>query len=1087
MLVGLLGPVMVEAADGTRASVGGPRVRALLGLLALEAGRVVPVARLVDGVWGEDPPAGTANALQTLASRLRTALPGAVRSDGGGYVLELAAENVDAHRFTREIQAGRTLLATGETERAVMHFDAALALWRGEPFIDTGESEVLRTAAVQLIEHRLEAIELRADALRAVGRGGEVVRELRTEVAAYPFRETLAARLVRALAAAGRTSEAIQQFRQTEAILREELGTTPAEVLRSALDELHRDVPQDLASGGPVSETTSGSVRAEAVSASGNTEASTVSAPPLPRRRTSFVGRGHDVDGVRQALRESRLVTLSGTGGVGKTRLAAETVGAHAADWTDGYAFVELAALERERADRPALTAVGVAIANALAQSELPNDLSTEWADELERTLSGRRMLVVLDNCEHVVEATARLIDDLLQRLPLLRVLTTSREPIGVDGERLYPVRTLALPEADADFRAVTASPAIRLFLDRATAALPDFALSEGNCADIHAIVRSLDGMPLAIELAAARVRSLPLPELSARLADRFRLLTNSTRHAVARHRTLHAAVAWSWELLTDAESAAARRFSIFAGGASLDAITRVCGPDAIDTITSLVTKSLVDFDGQRYRMAETIRAYASAELSAAGEADEVARIHADCFLEFTDAAAHGLRTPAQPEWLARLIAEHDNCATALRWAVAAGDGERAVRLYGNLVWYWLLRGLHGDISERRREVLALLGDTPPPGCTGAYLACRYGEQLPAYFTNIWWGQIRENTGEFERLTRAALTEEQPPHPLFVLVLALRDLLGDDESLLTACTHSDDPWLRGNALIAKGFDELGGDHPARALPTLEAALTCLSAHGDARSYSRALISLASYRTRMLGLDSARPLIVRALELLSADLGAGERMGVLLFAAEMYLVGGDTDSAATYIDRAETLLTPHIIPAPGRFLAATQAHLAHLRGDNERALELFRRMTEQPLPAGPPPAGRHDTVRFVNQVFVSTVHAATLVAAGRPDDALRELAMPRDLAAQSSAALLAEVGIGYALVALAKGTPGRAARILGATDRINRRAGVTRIGPFRRRALDQAEAALGPVRLGAEFLAGARLPDEAVLELLRTVR
>ncbi len=981
------------------------------------------------------------------------------------------------------MEAGRALLAAGEAERASACFDAALTLWRGEPLIDVGESEVLHAAALRLTEQRLEAVELRADALRALGRGGEVVRELLTEVAAHPFRETLAARLMRALAAAGRTSEAMQQFQRTEALLREELGTTPAEVLRSALAELQTNTTRVSAVDGPAAETASGSDPTGDAAATAAARVST----PLPRRRTSFVGRGHDVDGVRQALRASRLVTLSGSGGVGKTRLAAETVGAHAADWADGYAFVELAPLERERADRSAVTAVGAAIANALTRFERPDELATEWAEALERTLSGRRMLLVLDNCEHVVEATAHLIDDLLHRLPLLRVLTTSREPIGVDGERLYPVQTLDLPAADAAFPVATGSPAVRLFLDRATAAHPDFALSEANSADIRAIVRSLDGMPLAIELAAARVRSLPLPDLRARLSDRFQLLTNSTRHAVPRHRTLHAAVAWSWELLTDAEAAAARRFSIFAGGATLDAIIRVCGPDAIDTVTSLVTKSLVDFDGQRYRMAETIRAYAAVELTAVGGADEVARVHADCFLEFSDAAAPGLRTAAHPDWLGRLIAEHGNCAAALRWALDAGDGERAVRLYANLVWYWLLRGLHGDIAERRREILTLLGDTPPPGCTAAYLACRYADEVPAYFTNIWWGQIQENTGQFERLTRAALTEDRAPHPIFVLILALRDLLADDDSLLLACTTSDDPWLRGNALIAQGFDELGGDHPARALPTLEAALACLSVHGDARSHSRALISLASYRTRMLGLDSARPLIARALELLSADLGAGERIGVLLFSAEMSLVGGDTDSAATYLDRAEPLITPHIIPAPGRFLAATQAHLAHLRGDNDRALALFRRMSEMPFPAGPPPAGRHDTARFVIPVFVSTVYAATLVAAGQPDDALHGLSIPRELAAQTSAALLAEVGIGYALVALAKGAPASAARILGATDRINRRAGVSRIGPFRRRALDQAEAALGPADLGAEFLAGARLTDEAVLELLRTVR
>ncbi|GAB2554472.1 AfsR/SARP family transcriptional regulator [Nocardia heshunensis] len=1079
MQVELLGPIVVEAADGTRTTVRGPRVRTLLGLLALNAGRVVPAPRLVDGLWGQDPPGGGPQALQTLASRLRPAVSGAVRNHKGGYVLDLAPEAVDVHRFTRAIEAGRTLLAADEVERAITSFDAALALWRGEPFIDVGESEVLRAAGLRLTELRLEVVELRADAFRMLGRSGEVVRELRSEVAAHPLRETLAARLIRALSVAGRTPEAIQQFQRTEALLREELGTTPTQVLRAALADIHANTTSDH------------TIEASAPAAtpppdrSHPTPPAPTGPPSLPRRSTSFVGRGPDVDGARQALREARLVTLSGTGGVGKTRLATETVSAHTEDWADGYAFVELAALERERADRPATNAVGVAIANALTHFQRPDDLSTNWAEVLERTLSGRRTLLVLDNCEHVVAATAHLIDDLLQRLPLLRVLTTSREPIGVDGERLYPVRTLALPAADADVPTLTMSAAVRLFLDRARTVSPDFTLSQSNAADIRAIVRSLDGMPLAIELAAARVRSLPLSELNARLADRFRLLTNSTRHVADRHRTLHAAVAWSWGLLTDAEAAAARRFSMFAGGATLDAVIQVCGPRAIDTVTSLVMKSLVEFDGQRYRMVETIRAYAAAELIAADEVDEVARLHADCFLQFTDAAAHGLRTATYPDWLARLIAEHSNCETALRWALDVGDGERAVRLYANLVWYWLLRGLHTDVSERRREVLALLGDTPPPGCTGAYLACRYAEDLPPYFTTVWWGQIQENTGEFERLTRAALTEDRPPHPIFVLILALRDLLDDDDTLLSVCTTSDDPWLRGNALIAKGFDDLGGSDAVRGQPALEAALTCLSAHGDARSYSRALIALASFRTRVLGLDSARTLIASAVELLSPELGAGERIGVLLFTADMHLVGGDPDGAAPLLARAEALLTPNIIPAPERFLAATQAHLAHLRGDNDRALELYRRMADYPLPVGPPPAGRHDTVRFVNLTYMSTAQAATLAAVGRQEEALRVLALPRDLTAQTSTALLAEVGTGYALIALASGDPERAARILGATDRLNRRGGVIRIGPFRRRALDQTHEALGPARANAEFLVGAQLSDEALLDLLRT--
>ncbi|MFE3196129.1 BTAD domain-containing putative transcriptional regulator [Nocardia sp. NPDC059240] len=1090
MQVRLLGPV--TATDGVEIPIGGPRVRALLALLTLEAGRPVPVARLIDRIWDEQLPVDAVNALQTLVKRLRSSLPDRVIRHDSGYSLTLDPEAADVHRFTAALAAGRAFLVAGQAGQAAERLDAALAEWRGAPLADVAESPGLHTLALELTDQRLVAIELRADAYRLLGRSGEVLHELAAEAAAHPFRETLAARLITALNAVGRRSEAIRMFERIEELLHTELGTAPAAVLREAMAEVRFAPSEDgvaqTDAGAvtpifPAARASSDTIGVGTESTAGQVNSANWPIPAtLPRRFTSFVGRGADVDGVARMLGACRVVTLVGTGGVGKTRLATETIEAHADDWPDGRVFVELAVLDRERPDRADPATVGRTILTALGHLDQP-DPGDDWLETLCHTLRDRRMLLMLDNCEHVAASTAQATAALLQRLPLLTVLATSREALGIDGERLYPVRTLPLPAADATRAEADSSAAVRLFTDRAAAVRPDFALTEDNCADLCALVRGLDGLPLAIELAAARMQALPLREITARLTDRFRLLTSSARYAVPRHRTLLAAVAWSWELLTEPEAELARRFSIFACGATLDAIIRTCGADPIDVLASLVAKSLIEFDGERYRMAETIRAYAAGQLEISGRSDLMARTFADYAIEFTDAAAVGLLGPAQHDWLRRLSADHGNLEAALRWAIRTGDSARALRLHGNLAWFWMLCGYHEVLTAYRDEVLALVGDRPPDGCAGAYLASRYAAGLPPQVLGIWWMRIDCDAVEFERLVRIAMAEAHPPHPIFVLILALRSKVDGDSRLLAECTAAEDNWLRGNALLLESYEALGGDTPRSGLPMLEAAVECLGRHGDPRSHTRALIACARFHLRFSGLDTAAPIIARAVDLLVDELSVSEQVGVLSQAAGMHLFAGDIDGGAQYLDRAQGLPAERLAPVVRQSLAANQAQLASLRGDPQRAIALFRQLPGPLLPPGPAPLVPHDAIRLIDPVEHLLLYAAALTEAGLLDDAARELAPARALAQPAFPVLLAAIAAGYAVLAVAHGAFEQAARIVGVVERINQRTGIRLVGADLRRAREGARAALTPERFAAECAVGTATGDAQIIDLL----
>ena len=725
----MLGPVEVRDGAGVAREVSGTRLRALLVLLALRAGQVVPAGLLIDELWGERLPADAGNALQALVSRLRRAVgePAAVASSSAGYQLRINRDDVDLFRFERLAAQGRAALSANPGEAAAL-LGQALALWRGEPLPDAAETETGQAAIARLTELRLAATEDRADAeLRLSEQPGQnerirrLIADLEGLLMATPTRETLAALLMRALAADGRRGAALQVYERTRERLADELGADPSPRLAALHLELLRD---DAAHGKPPA------------AGEGNGRPGEAALGNLPAARTSFVGREGDLGGVRALLGEYRLVTLTGPGGAGKTRLAIETARAALADAPGpggplpGGAWLAELAPVTDPADVAAtvLSALGVREQALLISRQARNAMESGTArdpvtgngtagdgtagdgatddDVLERligALAGRRALLVLDNCEHLVAAAADLADRVLARCPGMRVLATSREPLNITGEALWPVGPLA------------ESPAERLFTERAAAVSPGFRLTAENSPAVSGICQALDGMPLAIELAAARVRAMTPAQIADRLDQRFRLLTGGSRTALPRHQTLRAVVDWSWDLLGDTERALLRRLSVFTGGATLEAAEQVCtglngtgapvaAADVLDLVTALADKSLVTVrqtqDGPRYRLLETIKEYGRERLADAGETEDLRRRHGAYFLTFAERGQPYLFGAEQLDWLRRLGADTDNVHLAIRAAVAAGDRETAIGLVGGFGWYWWLRSMKQEATD---------------------------------------------------------------------------------------------------------------------------------------------------------------------------------------------------------------------------------------------------------------------------------------------------------------------------------------------------------------------------------------------------
>jgi len=754
MRIGVLGAVVAWDGAGGRIAVGGPRGRALLALLAVDAGRFVSAERLIDGLYGEEPPDGAANALQSQVSRLRAVLRLPIEHTSAGYRLPIEPDEVDAHRFERLAGEGHRELAAGDPTRASDLLGEALALWRGPAFADVPSAQ---PQATRLAGLRAEAAADRVDAELSLGRAADVLDELRTVIAEDPLRERAQAQLVRALHAAGRTAEALAAFEDAKRTLADELGADPGAELAEAHLAALRSEPSNAST-------------------------------PLPAQLTSFVGRDGELRQVAELLRQARLVTLLGPGGTGKTRLAVEA----AAD-AGPSVFVALAPHVADDVPQAVLTALGLREGTSARRGP-------GGADPVDRLVSALReqaTLLVLDNCEHVVAAAAELVARLLPACPGLRVLATSREPLGITGEQLAPIPRLAVPPPGVPAAEAGAYPAVRLFLDRARASDPAFRLTDETAADLVRICTALDGLPLAIELAAARVRTLPVADIAARIGDRFQLLARGSRTADERHRSLRGVVEWSWDLLDEEERSLARRLTVFPGGATLGYAEQVCAAP-VDLLPELADKSLVELSNGRYRMLETIRAFCAEKLAEAGETDRFRRAHAQTFLQLVEDADPKLRTARQLDWLPELDAEYDNIVAALRWSAVA-EPTLALRIAASLSMYWWLRGLRYEGSALSREILRHCSAEP---------AKEYREQfLMCLLTAMAGSPEAAETATYRAYAEQYLVDTSwvPRHPMLLMLSGV--VLGPPEDEDARLRLSDlalhtDPWF--TALVPMG-------------------------------------------------------------------------------------------------------------------------------------------------------------------------------------------------------------------------------------------------------------------------------------------
>ncbi|MFI0348944.1 BTAD domain-containing putative transcriptional regulator [Actinomadura sp. 9N407] len=887
---GVLGPVEVRL-DGQAVAVGGPRVRALLAMLLLDAGNVVGTDRLIDGLYGEDPPGDAANALQSQVSRLRRGLGNGALVAGhpAGYRLAVDREDVDVHRFER-------LAGTGRAREA-------LELWRGPALADVSAPFAAGQVA-RLEERRAGVAEDCAEAEVASGEYAAAARRMRGLIADHPLRERARGLLMRALYGSGRQAEALEVYEEARTLLADELGADPS----AELAEVHVAILR----GSPA-------LRRDQVLSE------------LPAQLTSFVGREQELERVGRTLAEGRLVTLLGPGGVGKTRLALEA----AAREEGEVCFVDLSPVG-DGAEVPK------AVLGALGLRESGMRPGTETAaDPVERILTaldGRRMLLVLDNCEHVIEAAARLAHRLLGARSGLRILATSREALGITGESLRPLPPLPLPPDGAAAGEAAAYPAVRLFADRAAAVRPDFEVDAENTEAVLRICAALDGLPLAIELAAARLRALPVQEVARRLDDRFRLLSRGDRVAAPRHQTLRAVVEWSWDLLDEAERTLARRLTVFAGGATLETVEAVCGVgEADDALVGLVDKSLLQTDGTRYRMLQTIRAFCAERLEQAGEGDRLREAHAAYFLGLARQADPHLRGGEQLEWLARLAAEHANLHAALRRCVR-DDPATALHLVAALSWYWWLRGrieggpLSADLLER-------VGLKPPEGLDEEYILC---------VTNaISAGASGPGTAAALDLAteKMAALQWQVAYPPTLVLWALT--AGPERTDIEAhdLQIGRDAWSSALLHMSDGFLRQFRGELAGAEEATRRALDGFRALGDRWGIANSLDPMSQLASRLGDRPRAMALLNEAIELIQ-ELGALEEHADLLCRrAEIFIRDGDLDAACDDFESSADLGRRAGVPDKVAAARCGLGDVARLRGDLDTARRLYAQTGE----------------------------------------------------------------------------------------------------------------------------------------------
>ncbi|SHM94682.1 BTAD domain-containing putative transcriptional regulator [Cryptosporangium aurantiacum] len=1036
MRFGILGPIQVAAPDGGSLPVGGARLRSALALLLADAGHLVPAQRLIDGVYGSAPPAGATNALQSQVSRLRQLLGDAapVEFHPAGYRLAIDPADVDVHRFRALVADARD---TADPRHALSLLTEALGLWRGPALADAGDSAPIRALATELEDARLTASEARIAAALELGDvSDELIVELRALVATHPLREQLRVHLIRALQTTGRTAAALLAFEDARRALADELGADPSAELRAAHLAVLRE--PDHRTPAPVKR--------------------------LPAQLTSFVGRDEELGRLRDLLDAHRLVTLTGPGGAGKTRLAIE-----AAARRDGEScLIELATVRNgAEVEQVVLDALGLRDGGLR-----PTVAAGAPLDRLVAALADRPMLLILDNCEHVVDAAATLADHLLRRCPSLRALATSREPLGITGERLLPVRALGLAAVDDPLEKIRTAPAVQLFADRAAATRPDFVVDAQTAPQVLRICRMLDGQPLALELAAARLRGLPLAEVASRLDDRFRLLSRGERTGPARHRTLRAAIEWSWDLLDDSERTLARRLTVFIGGATAAAVDQVCGLDDADLLSGLVDKSLVELTEGRYRMLDTVRMYGEERLAESGELKQLRRAHAEYYLELALEGDARLRTGDQLRWAAILDSERDNLHAAVRWSSTA-DPALGLRLTAALAMYSWIRGRRGEFGVLARDLLEGVGPRPPHGMDEEHAICVLAARLAGYDGawaregSVW--PVKPDEGF------------RPPRLPFLNVLAALSAgppAESEHSKLEAWYDNPDvdPWTDALQKFGRAYmRHMFSADVAGARANLEESVADFRALGDRWGESMALGELADIadsqgeREQFLALNSA------AMRL-SAELNSEEDQSDLLCrrATSDLRVGELETAEASFRAAAELAARAGASDVMTR-VRAGQGQLAWLRGDLTEAERLYRSGLAE-LAGGWYVADEARTLLLIGLGWVAYATGDAAAARERHRSALNS-GIPRH------SPLVGDVAEGLAAAAQLAGEAGAAATLLGLVPAL--RGGHSPSYPTIPSIADAVRAALGPDVFNATYDAALALTrDEAITELHR---
>lgn len=1056
---GVLGPLAVWTDEGVAVTVPGAKVRALLADLLVHRGTMVSADQLIADLWERDAPAKPTGALQAKVSQLRRALESAepggrdlVMSRGPGYVLDVAPDAVDAARFTGIVE--RTVAdRPGTPDEAATRLADALALWRGPALADVADAAFARAAVVELEEQWLTATEAHLDARSALGEDDAVITELTTLAARHPLRERLHGTLMRALYRGGRQGEALRRYEELRATLADELGADPSPELAALHGAILRQEPElDRPSGSP---------------------APVAPVPStLPATWDETIGREDEIADLRRALGVSRLVTVVGPGGVGKTRLALEAARTMRDEAPDGVWFVDLSGVDGP-SDSDATgdgERVREAVADAVAETlglrdDSPAAAGSSRPAQVVDTLRDRQLVLVLDNCEHLLDAAADLVADLLRRAPGARVLATSREPLGLRGEHLRSLATLALPD-DED---PAASPAVRLFVARAAGADPSFALTATTTPAVVAVCRRLDGLPLALELAAARVRTLGLGEVAARLDDRFALLDSGPRDAPPRQRTLRAVMDWSWEPLSAVERAVLRRLAATADGAGADLVAAVCEGDpvpaggALTLVARLVDRSLVTTiegeGGTRWRMLETVAAYAGERLEESGEAEAARRRHAAGVATLVERAAPHLRGHEQALWLARLDQEGANVRVALDTAVAAGDGPLALRLVVAAHWYWYLRGRR---STARRSLARALEIADGPSLARADAAAAHAEIL-----------IRDRTVDDPvAVSRAALAGYEgldAPHALAHAQRAHAHAVGGAvdlefcEELMDAALRTfravGDRWGVATLLSEQGINDVRRGRLDAARAAADEAGELVEQFGDRWVQTRAATLLglldeiagdyaAATRRHREGLRHAEELRLWPSVILHHN-----QLGRLA------LLTGDPDRADTHHDRALALARDHGHTPDATFARLGLGMAARRRGRWDDAEKYLQAAHAAHAPAEP-----GTTVTYAELGFVAEQRGDVDEARRRHQDGL---AVARRTGDVRAVALALE---GLAGVAAAAGEHEEAAVLLGAADAGRASAGAP-LPAGERGDVDRIRAVVEPA-LGADAFAVA---------------